>query len=76
MKVLNVLFLENNKIKGLVDCGSSESYEKNLAKFIEHVSKLGDKEKEFCSYFLSYKSRLIKDTMRSDIRTTVSEQYD
>ena len=55
----------------MVDSDSSEEYDTKLAKFISSVEKLGDKENEFCNYFLSYKSRLIKETMRSDIRTTV-----
>lgn len=64
--------LDDKKIKGLVDSSSEESYDKNLSKFIEYVSNLGENEREFCNYFLTYKSRLIKETMRSDIRTTVN----
>jgi hypothetical protein len=34
------------------------------------ISSLGEKENEFCNYFLTFKSKLIKQTMRADIRTT------
>jgi hypothetical protein len=34
------------------------------------ISRLGEKENEFCNYFLTFKSKLIKQTMRADIRTT------